>query len=78
MRAIEKFYTSKRECSVQEAVYLLMPELWLQKPFPGVIFLNGNMPEKRYGMVRDKKASDELPEGSTDIFQRKMLDCYLN
>ena len=29
MKAIAKAYTTKRECSVQEAVYLLMPELWL-------------------------------------------------
>ena len=29
MKAIAKAYTTKRECSVQEAVYLIMPELWL-------------------------------------------------
>ena len=26
-----KVYAKKRECSVQGAVYLVMPELWLRK-----------------------------------------------
>ena len=33
-----KTCTSKREYSVQEAVSLLMPELWLQKVFSTVFF----------------------------------------
>ena len=48
MRAVAKAYSRKRRCSVQEAVYLLMPELWLRKIFPKVIFLNNNVPEKRF------------------------------
>ena len=39
MRTIAKAYSKKREYLVQEAVYLLMPELWLRKRFPRVIFL---------------------------------------
>ena len=39
MRTVAKAYSKKREYSVQEAVYLLMPELWLRKRFPRVIFL---------------------------------------
>ena len=46
MRSIARAYANKRECSVQEAVYILMPELWLRKTFPGVIFANSNLPEK--------------------------------
>ena len=38
MRSISRSYQTKRECSVQEAVYLIMPELWLRKSFPGVVF----------------------------------------
>ena len=48
MKAIAKVYSTKRECSVQEAVYHILSELWLQKIFPKVIFLNSNMPERRY------------------------------
>ena len=55
MRAVAKAYSKKRECSVQEAVYLLMPELWLRKTFPKVIFLNSNVPEKCYRMFRSGK-----------------------
>ena len=40
MRSIARAYVTKRECSVQEAVYLVMPELWLRKSFPGKVFAN--------------------------------------
>ena len=48
MKAISKAYTTKLECFVQEAVYHIMPELWLRKTFPGVVFANSNLPEHRY------------------------------
>ena len=48
MKAIARTYATKREGSVQEVVYLVMPELWLRKTFPKVLFLNGNIPEERY------------------------------
>ena len=48
MRSIARAYVCKRECSVQEAVYLIMPELWLRKTFPGVVFANSNLPENRF------------------------------
>ena len=34
MKAISKAYITKRECSVQEAAYDIMPELWSRKTFP--------------------------------------------
>ena len=43
-----------------------------------VIFLNSNIPEKRYRIFRRKEGLDELPDNSTDVFQRNMLDCYLD
>ena len=39
---------NKRECSIQECVYHLLPGQWLRKTFPGVIFANSNIPEKRF------------------------------
>ena len=33
MKAIARPYATERECSVQEVVYLVMPELWLHKIF---------------------------------------------
>ena len=78
MKSIARAYATKRECSVQEAVYLLMPELWLRKTFPGVIFANSNLPENRFRICRKKEEIDELPEDSIDIFQRNMIDRYID
>ena len=78
MKAIARTYPTKRECSVQEAVYLVMPELWLRKTFPEVLFLNSIIPVKRYKIFQNKEEIDELPEDSNDIFQRNMLDRYID
>ena len=78
MKAIARAYATKRECSVQEAVYLVMPEIWLRKTFPKVLFLNSNMPEKRYKIFQNKEEIDELPEDSTDIFECNILDRYID
>ena len=69
---------TKRECSVQEAVYHVMPELWLRKTCPGVIFANSNLPENRYKMFRSQEEIAKLPDDSTDIFKRNMLDRYMD
>ena len=68
---------SKRECSIQEAVYQVMPELWLRKVFPGVLYVNSNIPEKRVRMMWSKKEIFELPERSRDIYKRNMVSRYL-
>ena len=78
MKAIARAYATKRECSVQEAVYLVIPELWLRKIFPAVIFLNSNIPEKLYKIFKKKDEIDELPDDSTDIYQRNILDRYID
>ena len=36
MKSVAHAYVSKCECSLQEAVYQVMPELWLRKVFPGM------------------------------------------
>ena len=78
MRSISRAYKTKRECSVQEAVYIVMPELWFRKSFPGVVFANSNLPENRYRMCRSKKEIDELPGDSCDVFKRNMIDRYID
>ena len=69
MRAVPRVYSMRRECSVQERVYLVMPELWLQKTFLKVIFLNSNIPEKCYNIFRRKEDFDELLDDINDVFQ---------
>ena len=66
------------KCSFQEAVYLVVPELWLRKIFPKVIFLNSNLPDKRYRLFKKKNEIDVLPDDNTDLFQRNMLVRYLD
>ena len=55
-----------------------MPELWLRKTFPGVVFANSNLPENRFRIFRSKEEIDELPEDSIDIFKRNMIDRYVD
>ena len=78
MKAISRAYIIKRECSVQEAVYLIMPELWLRKSYPRVIFANSNLPGNRFRICLSEEEINELPSESTDIFKRNMLDRYLD
>ena len=40
--------------------------------------MNSNLPEKRYRIFKKKAEIDELPDDSTDIFQRNMFDRYLD
>ena len=53
-----------------------MPELWLRKVFPAVLYANSNIPEKRVRMVLSKNEIIELPEDSTDIYKRNMVSRY--
>ena len=46
--------------------------------FAKVLFLNSNIPEKRYRIFRNKEEIDELLEDSADIFQHNMLDRYID
>ena len=58
--------------SVQEAVYQVMPELWLRKVFPAVVFANSNLPENRYRICLSEDEIKELDENSS-IFSNRML-----
>ena len=67
---------SAREVSAQECVYRCMPELWLRKVFPGIIFVNKDLSESRLKMIKKKQDLEQLDEESTDIFQRNLIDRY--
>ena len=54
-----------------------MPELWLRKVFPGVLYVNSNTPEKRVRMMLSKKKIAELPKESTDIYKKDMINRYM-
>ena len=78
MKSVASAYVNKRECSIQECVYHILAGQWLRKTFPGVIFANSNLPENRYRICRNKKDISELPEDSTGIFKRNMIDRYID
>ena len=76
MKIIVRAYTSKRECSVQEAVYHILPELHLRRVFPAVYFVNTNMPEDR-SRIQEQEI-EKLLDGSKNIFERNNIDRYIN
>ena len=63
---------------MQEAVHHCLPELWLRKVFPGVIYANTNIPEKRFRVLQSQKEIGDLPYDSNDIFKINMLDRYVD
>ena len=48
-----------------------------EKGFPGVLYVNSNILEKRVRMMLSKKETAELPEDSPDIYKRNMMNRYM-
>ena len=78
IKVVAQAYASNWECSVHEADYLCLPELWLRRVFPRVIYANTNIPEKRCKMLRSQQEIHELPDESEDIFKKNMLGRYMD
>ena len=55
-----------------------MPELWLRKFSPGISFINTNLPNNRIRMIKSKEELVLLPENSTDIFKKSIIDRYMD
>ena len=71
MKSVANAYINRRECSIQESVLPdhILPGQWLRKTFPGVIFANSNIPEKRFRLCLAEHKISELPEDSNKIFK---------
>ena len=78
MKSVAQTYLNKRECSIQECVYQVLSGQWLRKTFPGVIFANSNISEKRYRICLEEKDVSQLPLDSRDIFKKNMIDRYID
>ena len=74
MREADHAFASNRECSVKQALYHCLVELWVREVFPGVIYANTNLPEKRFKMLRSKEEISCFPDESEDIFKKT---CYI-
>ena len=68
MKSIGKAIATKRECLAEKTIYVLMPELQLRKISPQVIFLMNGCLSRNFKLINY----------CTDIFQRNMLDRYLD
>ena len=63
---------------MQEVVYNYLPELWLRKVSPGVTYTDTNILEKRFRALRSQKEIYHLPVDSNNIFEKRMLDRYVD
>ena len=71
-------FISSRQFSVQEVVYNVLPELWLSKCSPRIAFINTNLPNNRIRMIKSKEELELLPDNSTDIFKKSIIDRYMD
>ena len=78
MKSVAKAYRTHREISVQEAVTIALPELWLRKTCPVVVLANSNLPKKRCRICRSEAEILNMPSNSKDLFKRNMLDRYID
>lgn len=78
MKTVARAYLTKRECSIQEAVYHAMPQLWLSKSSPAVIFANSNLPENQHQVFLSQEEVEALPPESINIYKTSMIDRYID
>ena len=71
-------YINKRECSIQGCVYHILRGKWLRKIFPGLIFVNSNVPEEPFQVCLNEDEIFELSEYSNEIFKRNVVDWYID
>ena len=74
MKTMAKAYLNNRECSAQEKVDRILPELKLRRIFPAVYFVNTNLPEERVQILLSEKKLSELPDDSPNIFKKSNID----
>ena len=76
MKTTAEAYFNNQECSVQDAVYYILPEFKLRRVFQPVYFVNTNPPEERVQVLLSDKEFSELPDDSPNIFQKSNIDRY--
>ena len=64
MKTVLNEYINKRECSIQGCVCHILPGQWLKKTFPGVIFVNSNVPKELFQVCLNEDEVFELSEYS--------------
>ena len=69
MNKITHALANAHQVLVQEAAYLCLPELWLSKLSPSVLYVNTNTPSKRVRMIKSEKEIAGLSGDSNEIFK---------
>ena len=77
IKTIAKPYFSNIECSVQEVVYHILPELKLRRIFPAVHFVKTNLPQERVQVFLSEKEFSRLPNDSQNILKKSNIDRYM-
>ena len=78
MKKLAYSFICVRQMSVQEAVYLCLPELWLRKCQPGVMFLSINLSYERIWILKTEKELLEMPEDSKGIYESGIIEKYID
>ena len=76
MKKLTSSFIYLRQISVQEAVYLCLPELWLRKCQLSVLFLNNNLHHERIGLLKTEKELLEMFEDSKYIYESGIIEKY--
>ncbi|XP_046974744.1 uncharacterized protein LOC124541014 [Vanessa cardui] len=77
LRAISKVFLNSSEISAQEAIYCLAG-LPLSRASEADIYINTGHPNERVGILKPMETLKSLNASSTDIFQKNLLDHYIN
>ena len=79
MKTITRFYLKERDCSIQEVVYHILPELKLRRVFQAVQFVNSNLPRERVKVLLLEKGPKKLPNDRGNIFKKsKLIDTKID
>ena len=73
LEKIAKAYLNSRECSFQEAVYHILPELELKINFPTLYFVNTNLPNERIQILLSEKKDSVSYQVIAQIFLRNQI-----
>ena len=67
---ISQVYLSKPQCSIQKAIYHILPGLKLRRVFPAVHLVNTNLLELKTQILLSEKELNKLPGDNTNIFKK--------
>ena len=78
MKYVARAYRNIEKCLYKKPLPLFLPELWLRKTYPTVVFANSNLAEKRFRIFRSEAEILNMPVNSKDLFKRNVLDQYID